>query len=394
MDSELGIDSFRNHLESLFSNNKVSSFKIIYHNIFIIIKNFTIKAIVSPPMASSITLVALNQISESTSLISATQANSSQQNTISNTNSIQAAANQSSVSHSNPILPNAGTQNSTVAINQSHQYQQQQQPPHTSIFNQQQIQIHQQIIHNIPIQNQVQQMAPHQTAQQHHLHLQQSQVQGAHIQQQTIASNVTTSMQHPQVLNQVPSMQSLVQNHAGSIPSMHHQIVTNQTPQQQQLHQQQPTPPSHMITPQNMMVSAPGPPTSQSNEYSYQNQIALQGYQTVYAQTPQTLPTIPQPIDSQNTNLYSSQINYPSQQQQQQQYSIQQQQYQMQRSGSAGSFSQPSSVPGQRLVVSNPSQIQSPNQMIMMNNRPATTVGVSSQMPQGLLFHLFSLKIS
>ena len=88
--------------------------------------------------------------------------------------------------------------------------------------------------------------------------------------------------------------------------------------------------------------------------------------------------------------MYANQMNYPSpQQQQQQHYSIQQQQFQMQRPGSAP-YPQP--VHGHRLV--NPLQIQSPNQMMMMNNRPATAVGV--QMPQpGLCFYFFeSLKFN
>ena len=49
-----------------------------------------------------------------------------------------------------------------------------------------------------------------------------------------------------------------------------------------------------------MMVPAPGQPTPHSSEYAYQNQIAHQGYQTVYAQGPQTMANIQQsqkPID-------------------------------------------------------------------------------------------------
>jgi hypothetical protein len=339
-------------------------------------------------MTSSITLVALNQVSEAASLTSAAQTNSSHQNSANSTNGIQIGANQSSVSHSNPILAGTSASSSAVVINQSHPYQQQP-PSHASIFNQQQMQAHQQVIHNMPIQSSVQQIVPHQNSQQHHLQQQQNQIQGSHIQQQTIASNVTTSMQqqqHPLVMNQATP---LVQNHSSSLPGIHHQIVANQT--QQQLHQQQPPLQlsSHMITPQNIIVSAPGQPTAPSthgNEYSFQNQIVHQGYQTVYAQAPQTLNTIQQPIDQQNNSVYANQLNYPSPQQQQQ-YTIQQQQqqYQMQRSGSTGSFPQTSSVTGQRLV--NPTQIQSPNQMIMMNNRSATAVGATSQMSQGLSFY-------
>lgn len=341
--------------------------------------------------------MALNQVAEP---VPVATANSSQPNPNNNSNVSQTAPNQTPVPHLNPTQSNAATPNPTV-INQAHPYQQQVPPPPppqhncTSMFGQSSATAHQQVMHSIPMQqNPTQQMIPHQAAQSHHMHLQQqSQAQGPHIQQQTIGNSVAAmqqQQQHPQVgTSQVPPpMQpGMVPNHASPMPGMHHQMVTNQA---QTPHQQ--PPPSHMITPQNMMVPAPGQPTPQSSEYAYQNQIAHQGYQTVYAQGPQTMANIQQsqqPIDQQ-TNMYANQMNYPSpQQQQQQQYSIQQQQYQMQRPGSAP-YPQP--VQGQRLV--NPSQIQSPNQMMMMNNRPATAVGV--QMPQpGLCFYFFeSLKFN